>query len=255
MNTLTLTQAKPVRLVAIGLLLALLSACGSEVTPRTSALFSTGGPTTSSLISSGVVNTQCSFFDSTSTRLSGKVTTYYNNGVMQEDKVRVRITSLPSDFDTNSNYYIQAFRWKIDAGGAVFLDQTPVQFDVESGGGSDVKIATSVSSISLLGISAYRNANAISGTGAVDFFSKTTLVMKAVDYNWQALKIVIYDGSVTPSKVVGQSDFLLPIFQANPNQYASTHSAILAPLHPFYSQRTLSISENEWGTRGSSYCF
>jgi hypothetical protein len=255
MNTLKLTEAKPVRLFAIGLLLALLSACGSEVTPRTTALFSTSGPTTSTLVSSGVVNTQCSYFDSTSTRLSGKVTTYYQNNVMQEDKARVRITSLVSDFDTNSNYYIQAFRWKIDTNGSVFIDQTPVQFDIESGGGSDTKIATSVSSISLTGISAYRNANAISGTGAVDFFSKTTLVMKAVDYNWQALKLVVYDGSVSPSKVVGQSDFLLPMFQANPNQYALTHSAILAPLHPFYSQRTLVLSESEWGSRGASYCF
>jgi hypothetical protein len=250
-NTLTqsLIDTKPVRILGIGLLLALLSACGTEVAPRSTSLFSVSGPSTSSLVVGGQVNTQCSTFDSTSTRLAGKVTTYYKNGVMQEDQVRVRITSMLETFDTNSSYYIQAFRWKVDGSG-MYLDPTPVQMQFENGAGSDTPISDLLTSVNLTTISSIRTAKSISGTGSVDFFSKTTLVVKGVDYNWQALKIVIYDGS---NKVVGQSDFLLPIFQADPNTYAASHASNLAAIHPFYSQR--SQTGTDWGAATKSFCF
>ncbi len=263
MNTQSLHHAeallenKPARLAAIGLLLALLSACGSEVTTRSSAsLFSSGGPTPAALLGTGGTGeAQCSNFDSTSIRLAGRVTTYYNNGVLQEDKVRVRITSLVEAFSTNSNYYIQAFRWKIGSSGSAEIDSTPVQFNFEKGSGAASPMTTDVSSVNLTSIAAYRTAHNIAGTTPIEFFANTTMVVKAVDYNWQALKIVVYDGSQTPATVVGQSDFLLPIFQANPNSYAATHSPILAVMHPFYSQRGTVLSEGDWANRTTSYCF
>ncbi|CAN5497940.1 hypothetical protein BH10BDE1_BH10BDE1_23940 [soil metagenome] len=256
-NTVQLLDAKPLRVAAIGLLLALLSACGSEVTTRSSSgLFSGGGPTPAALLGTGGTGeAQCAGFDSTTTRLAGRVTTYYNNGVLQEDRVRVRITSIADAFATNSNYYIQAFRWKIGASGATELDATPVQFNFEKGAGAAAAMTADVSSVSLTSIAAYRTANSIAGTTPIDFFANTTMVVKGVDYNWQALKIVIYDGSTSPATVVGQSDFLLPVFQANPNAYAASHSAILAALHPFYSQRATVLSEADWATRSTSYCF
>jgi hypothetical protein len=256
-STQSLLEQKPIRVAAIGLLLALLSACGSEVTTRSSSnLFSTSGPTPSALIgTSGSGEAQCSGFDSTSTRLGGRVTTYYNNGVLQEDKVRVRITSLVDAFATNSNYYIQAFRWKIGASGSAELDSTPVQFNFERGTGASSPMTADVTSVSNTGISAYRTANGIAGTTPVEFFANTTMVVKGVDWNWQALKIVVYDGTASPATVVGQSDFLLPTFQANPNVYAASHSSILAVLHPFYSQRSSVLSESEWAARSTSYCF
>ncbi len=261
MNTLSLGQTellshKPVRIAAIGLLLMLLTACGSNVTPRSTALFSGGGPTGTNLIgTSGAGEAQCALFDSTSTRLGGRVTTYYYDGVLQEDKVRVRITSLVEAFATNSNYYIQAFRWKIGASGAAELDQTPVQFNFEKGTGSVSPMTADVTSVSNSGIAAYRTAHSIPGTTAVEFFANTTMVVKGVDYNWQALKLVVYDGSTTPATIVGESDLLLPIFQANPNVYAASHSSILASIHPFYSQRSTVLSEAEWSARSTSYCF
>jgi hypothetical protein len=187
--------------------------------------------------------------------LAGRVTTYYNNGVLQEDKVRVRITSLVDAFSTNSNYYIQAFRWKIGATGAAELDSNPVQFNFEKGAGSDSPMTADVTSVTNTGISAYRNANNIAGTTPVEFFANTTMVVKGVDWNWQALKIVVYDGSTSPATIVGQSDFLLPTFQANPNAYAASHSSILAVIHPFYSQRSSVLSEADWAARSTSYCF
>lgn len=256
LNQTELLQHKPVRIVAIGFLLMLLTACGSNVTTRSSALFSGSGPTGTNLIgTSGAGEAQCALFDSTKTRLSGRVTTYYYDGVLQEDKVRVRITSLVEAFATNSNYYIQAFRWKVGAGGAAELDQTPVQFNFEKGTGSASPMTSDVTSVSNSGLAAYRTANNIAGTTPVEFFANTTMVVKGVDYNWQALKIVVYDGSTSPATVIGDSDFLLPVFQANPNVYAASHSSILASIHPFYSQRSTVLSEAEWSARSTSYCF
>lgn len=258
MNTLTLTHELPVkalRISAILMVLALLSACGSNMTTRSSALYSGSGPTTdtSLLDSSGAGEAQCSMFDSTSTRLGGRVTTYYYNGELQEDKVRVRITSLLENFDSNSNLYIQLFRWKIGASGAAELDSTPVQFQFEKGTGSASPISSLTTSISSAGVASLRTANGIAGTTSLEFFANTTMVVNAVDYNWQALKVVVYDGST--NQAVGSTDFLLPIFHANPNRYALTHSTILNQIHPFYSQRTTSLSESGWAARAQSYCF
>ncbi len=254
-QTLPLIDTKPVRLALIMMLLALLSACGSKVTPRNAALDSGSGPTNLTTISpTGDGEAECSMFDSTSTRLGGKVTTYYYNSVLQEDKVRVRVTSLVEAFDTNANYYIQAFRWKV-VGGTASLDSTPLQFSFEKGTGSTSPISSAMSSISGTTMAQIRTANSLGGSGAVDFFSKTTMVVSGVDYNWQAMKLVIYDSSTTPAKVVGQADFLLPVIQANPNRYEKTHDALLNEMHPFWSQRSQSMSESEWSNRASSFCF
>lgn len=258
MNSLTLTHELPMkalRVSAILMVLALLSACGSNVSPRSSALYSGSGPTTdaSLLDASGAGEAQCSMFDSTSTRLGGRVTTYYYDGVLQEDKVRVRITSLVENFDSNSNLYIQMFRWKINAAGAAELDSTPVQFQFEKGTGSASPISSLTTSISSAGVASLRSANNISGTTSLEFFANTTMVVNAVDYNWHALKVVIYDGS--SNQQVGSADFLLPIFHANPNRYALSHAPTLNALHPFYAQRTTQLSESAWAARAQSYCF
>ncbi len=260
MNTLNfetnIMEHKVVRIGAIGLLLALLSACGSNVQPRATSNFSGSGPSpTTSLISGGDAQAQCTSFDSTSVRLGGKATTYYYSGVLQEDKVRVRITSIAEAFDTNANYFIQAFRWKVDASGVAYIDPTAVQFQFELGNGSVTPLNNLGTSVSAKEITAIRGAKGITGTGAVDFFSKTTMVMNAVDYNWQALKIVVYDGTTTPPTVVGQSDFLLPVFQANPSRYAASHHATLTSLHPFLAQSSQMLSETDWGSRSNSFCF
>ncbi|MDZ4082522.1 MAG: hypothetical protein U1E10_06285 [Bdellovibrionales bacterium] len=254
-QTYSLIDTRPVRVMMILMLLALLSACGSKVTPRASTLYSGSGPTDLSTISpTGDGQAECSMFDSTSTRLGGKVTTYYYNGVLQEDKVRVRVTSLVEAFDTNSNYYIQAFRWKV-VGGSPSLDSTPLQFSFEKGSGSSSPISSPMSSINGTTMAQIRTANSLGGSGAVDFFAKTTMVVSGVDYNWQSMKLVVYDGSTTPATVVGQADFLLPVIQANPNRYALTHDSVLNNMHPFWNQRTQTLTESEWANRASSFCF
>jgi hypothetical protein len=90
------------------------------------------------------------------------------------------------------------------------------------------------------------------GTTAQSFFDQTVIIVSGVDYNWDAIKIVVYNGT----EVVGQSDFLMPIFAANPNVYAKDHPGVLNGLHPFWSQRsTTGMTDQAWANRAGSYCF
>lgn len=194
-------------------------------------------------------------FDSRDIRLTGKVTTHYYNNTLQEDKIRLRITALSDRFDNSSNVIIKLFRWKASGNsgqaGTVDLDQTPLDFIVEKGTNGSVAISNSMNSINISTVNQLRQSNSISGTTAAEFFNQTVLVVSGVDYNWDALKIVLYDGS----SAIGSADLLLPVFAANPNTYASSHPNVLAQLHPFWSTRTQSLTESGWGSRAQSNCF
>lgn len=248
-----LLSEKVIRLTALAAVIMLLSACGAKVQPRSTTSNSGSGPVVSGtpLPASAAAQAECVGFDTTSTRLSGKVTTYYYNGTLQEDVIRLRLSTLNESFDSNANYYIQMFRWRTTSSGGTELDPNPVQFRFENGNGSVSPISNLMTSINGRQIADLRSANNITGTTAVDFFSKTTMTLHGLDYNWQALKIVLYDGSTT----VGSADVLLPVFLANPNRYSAEKPLVLAQLHPFYSQRSSKLSEQEWQSRSASACF
>lgn len=249
MKTKLQTFAKVAPLLAAAFLL---TACGSSVQSKDGSsvpnVTPTGGVT---ITPSGDVGTQCNFFDSTETRLAGRVTTTYVNGQLQEDKIRLRITSLNETFDTSSNYTLKFFRWQVSSSGAVNLDSNPVEFMVEKGTSNSQAISSRLTQISATDIASLRQNAGISGTKAIDFFSGTTLVLQNVDYNWQALKVVLYDGT----SVVGMADLLLPVFTANPNKYASTHVGVLPVLHPMFKERAQNLTDAEWGARFQTYCF
>jgi hypothetical protein len=248
-----LWSEKAMRLMALAAVLMLLSACGAKVQPRATASSSGSGPVLSGtpLPSNTSAQAECTGFDTTSTRMSGKVTTYYYNGTLQEDVVRLRFSTLNESFDSNANSYIQMFRWRTNSSGGTELDPNPVQFRFESGNGSVSPISDFMTSINARQIADLRSRNSMTGTTALDFFSKTTITLHGLDYNWQALKIVLYDGSST----IGSADVLLPVFLANPNRYAAEKPLVLAQLHPFYSQRSSNLSEQEWQSRAGSACF
>lgn len=249
----TQLKTRTARLTGLGLLLMLLSACGSQVTPRASTQFSGSGPSPAAIVNAaGDGVAECTSFDTTSTRLAGRVTTYYYNGVLQEDKVRLRFTSIADALDSKSSVYLQVFRWKIGTSGAAELDSAnPVQFRFENGAGSVNPISEYMTSLNASQIASIRTAQGLGGSTSLDFFSKTTMVLNAVDYNWQALKVVLYDGTI----VIGQVDVLIPTIQANPNRYASAHSGILSQLHPFWSSRATVQTESQWATLAKGLCF
>jgi hypothetical protein len=228
-----------------------LSGCGSSTSNRANSPSS--GPPNITPPSGGPVNSsnagaECNLFDSTQIRLAGKVTTYYYNSTLQEDKVRIRFSGLAEQFDTTSGVHFKMFRWKADTGGAVQIDNNPLSFTVEKGSSSSTPISEPMTSFSATNLANLRQSGEVAGTTTQAFLDNTLFVVNGVDYNWDALKIVLYSGTNT----LGQVDFLLPIFTANPNSYASNHPAVLAGIHPFWSQRT---TNQDWVARAWSFCF
>jgi hypothetical protein len=229
-------------LIAMSLAVVSFSSCGSKTTDRKSS---------ASVASSG--GAECTSFNSTSTRLQGRVTTYYQNGQLQEDMLRLRLTDIVADFDTSPSIYVKLYRWKADhTTGVVEIDPKALSFRVEkTSGDTSVAISQPMDSINNVTAAQLRSANGITGSTSADFFNNTVLVPSGADYAWDAIKVVVYNGST----VVGSADMLAPIFSASPNTYASNHPGVLRELHPFWSSRAQQLGDVEWATRSKTFCF
>jgi len=233
-------------------MVVLLTGCGASTTPRNAASLNgayNGGPLWPGVNTAQTQNAECNAFDMKDIRMQGKVTTYYQNGQPQENQVRLRITGLADNFDTTSTVYFQFFRWKASSADQAEIDNTALSFKLHKGSTNTSEISTEVlTSLNSAKLASIRTSAGMTGSSSLDFFSQNTIVISGVDYNWQALKIVLYDGDT----VLGQTDLLLPAFNANPNTYATNHAVLLSELHPFWAQRTQAI---DWVTASWSNCF
>jgi hypothetical protein len=249
----TVTQTRITKVALLGAALVLLAGCGSTITSKGSSTSGTGLDLSSRTpVPTGSTSSYCNMFDSSSFTLSGRVTSYvdYNNQV-QEDKSRIRITNMSAKLDQTSTVYIKMFRWKAEGTDPVQLDSNPVTFTIESAGSVGIALSDPLTSLSSAGIAKIRSDKGVSGTTMMDFFNNTVIAVQGVDYNWDALKLVVYDGST----VLGQVDFLLPVFAANPNVYANDHAPALQKLHPLWSDRALTLTESQWQARTQNFCF
>lgn len=260
----SLAQGRIALFVKTGLLsipaLVFLSACGSSshstVTDSPTAATLTNGtlidPALTSTTATG--QAQCNQFSATGGTLTGKVTSVYIANTLQEDKVRVRFTGIDATFTSNSATYIQFFRWNADTNGKTSIDSAPLQFSIEAGTSSSSPIAnasglTSLSYTQLVSIAA---KGGVSGSSAVELLNRLVFVVNGVDYSWQVLKIVMYNGS----GAVATADLLLPVFLANPESYAANHPGVLEALHPFNSQRSTTTHDDAtWASYTNNFCF
>lgn len=227
---------------------ALLSGCGSNMRPRDGALLAASA-------SSSAFGAECNQFSATGLTLSGRASAVYTNGSQQEDRTRLRITSIASEFSQSTSMTIRFFRWTVDANGNPNLDQQPLSFVVErasSFGLASTPISNTINALTLNDINSLAWSGGIYATTVQDFFNNVNIVVLGTDYSWSALKVALYNGS----EVVAQADMLLPIFAANPNAYAVIHHPILNSLHPFWAQRADSgVSDADWVARSKNYCF
>ena len=217
-------------------------ACGKSSDNGGGQVAGGGGTTTIE----STLNAQCNGFASSGVRFGGRVATFNDGSNFVEDKLRVRLTTLTSSFDT-SGYTIQFFRWNADGSGRTNLDTTPLSFTVYS---NSQPISAAMTSIDAATVSSLRTQSGI-GTTSTDFFNRTTIVVSGVDNSWQVLKPVLYSGP----NVVAQADVLMPLFLANPNSYAKTHPAILTGLHPFYADRANGSTDAQWVQTSNQNCF
>jgi hypothetical protein len=240
------------KVLLLGTALGLLSGCGASIQSRDFASTSTGPIYTTGSSNTNGSAAECNFFDARGTRLQGRVTTYYYNNIMQEDHIRLRVTGIDNRFESSSTVQLKMYRWRATDSSSTDIDPTPLSFVIVKESSSSVAAVSGImDSIDKADINTMRANAYMSGSTAQDFFNQTTFIVQGVDYDWQAIKIVLYDGDT----VLGSTDFLIPSFSANPNVYGNSHYDTLNNLHPFWSSRSLSLSESEWLSRSKSYCF
>ena len=225
------------------LAMSLLTACGSTMRPREGAPQLVGASTG--------FGADCNGFSAISGPiLSGKVTAFYQGGMLQEDRVRVRLTSIAAEFSQSSGLSLQFFRWTVDAAGTNRIEPVNFNVDVNTFAGP-MTISSNRNSLTLADVNTLAQQSGIMMNSVQDFFNNVTLTVIGTDYYWSALKVVLYNGTTA----VAQADALLPVFAANPNTYAATHHSTLSQLHPFWSQRTQAASDADWVLRSKNYCF
>lgn len=243
------TQIKNKRVLMLSLLAGALfmSGCGASKTGSGSSDLSSRAES----VSSGMA--ACNVFSSTDATLDGKIKVYKSpSGVVSNDVVRVRISAIDSQFETNSRYMIRMFRWKAHSDGTTTMDMNPLEFTLQQSN-SDAPISGYMKSLKMSDVNFIKNKFAISAANATEFFRKTDFMVFDVDITWDALKIVIYDttNSSNPS-VVAQADMLMPAFAANPVEYAADHPSVLNRLHPFWDDRSSNL---DFARYSDSFCY
>ncbi len=231
-----------ISLLAIVFFAWLASGCGASTTKTATSTAGLTPATTTSSLASTAQDTVCNSFSTPNIRLDAKMRTIAGS----DDTMRIRITGLTNQFDSNSQIKLQFFRWKVAADGTPSLDAAPLTFHLETAshnGAPGTAISSNMNSISMTDIAKY------GATTGEAFFNQTDIVVQGLSFDWKAIKFVLYNNNA----VLTSNDALIPEFLANPNTYSASHPAILSQLHPFQGQQTL--TDADYMNQAQSFCF
>jgi hypothetical protein len=230
-----------ISLLAIVFFAWLASGCGASST-KTATPTAVLSPLATSSLTSTSQDTLCNSFSTPNIRLDAKMRTIPGG----DDTIRIRITGLTSQFDSNSQIKLQMFRWKLAADGTPSIDAAPLSFHLETAshnGSAGAAISSNMSSVSMSDIAKY------GATTGEAFFNQTDIVVQGLSFDWKVIKFVLYNNNA----VLTSNDALIPEFLANPISYAANHSAVLSQLHPFQAQQGL--SDADYMNQAQSFCF
>lgn len=231
--------------------------CGSRATapPRTAALasYGAGAGSVDGSVDGGNA-AECASYSAQYGTLSGKISTFYPNGPYagaSEDAMRLMVNAVGTDVTGGSGHLIRMFRWR--SSGNAYLDSNPLPFQVVSPDDGRVFLGprTQLSSSDVAQLAAVAGLSSTAAASGV--LSRFMFIVGNLDYQWQALKVVVYDSTGARAH---EADALIPTFLANPLAYASGRPVELARLHPFYSQRyDSSATDAQWAERARANCF
>lgn len=233
-------------------LLGTLSACGSKK--------ESGAVDTSSRIvptdTTSTASKPYAYCNSgTGSEISAKLKAYSTGESYNVNYILVRLTSLPANFAENASY-ISMWKWLANSSGSTYLDGTALNFmlfDVASG----KALTTWKKTLMWKDISDAANAKNISDPKA--FFENITILVELRDVagDYDVLKVTNYElGSNT---MISQMDALLPIFHADPSDYAvegngAARAGVLQGLHPF-KDHAGKFSASQFQTMANDLCF
>ena len=193
-------------------------------------------------------NTICNEMSTQKIRFDAKLRTVDGSS----DMIRVRITGLTTQFDTNPNTSIQFFRWKASGASSPTLDSAALTFHIEGAsqnGRSGSQLANNMTAITMANVKKIASDNYMNVSSAEQFFNNVDVIVHGVSIDWQVLKFVIYNGGTS----LATNDALIPAFNANPSTYSTSHASVLNGLHPFVNQP--GRTDAQYISMGQGLCF
>jgi hypothetical protein len=161
----------------------------------------------------------------------------------------------------NNPYYIQFFRWKASSKGSTYLDEDPLEFRVYDASGSFSDVYRNYLDWSYLKSSIQHLG--FSGTDLNALISKVVFLVNLNDPrgDYDAIKAVIYEEDKSGNgSVISQQDMLIPVFYANPADYATDRDGtarpdVLKTIHPFANMASEGWTVDSYATESFKACF
>ncbi len=182
-----------------------------------------------------------------------------SNSVVHNDFIRLNFRTLSSNFSSNNAYYIQFFRWKVSSANNIDFDSTPLSFRFESKSNFSVQ-SNYMTQLHWSTVKTHFVNKGVTLNSVSDLFNKYNIVvdLKDPDASYDVLKIALYNGTQS----VLEDDMLLPIFHANPDDYAtetkngvsSARSELLMGLHPLKAMQGQGWSLDDFKTSANNLC-
>ena len=227
-----------------------LSGCGAH---NFSARGNSGGVTTSaSTISPSAALAECNNVTS-SIGVTGQVSTYYQAGQIVPSDLLLNLTAVPSQLYSSSTAYVEIVPYSETTSGVVSYGSAAGMMFMDKLTG--LLTTSEYSNLSLSTIqAAMKQLNLTSSISTSDFFNRVYVLLLGMDYSYDAASVEYFD-STESSNALSTSNFLLPIFYANPTVYEQYKPvANLEQLHPFWSDLSSGYSDAQFGQMDNQIC-
>jgi len=246
----TQTQFKIVLLIATA---ALMTACGTEKQMSSSDFASrTTGAVAATTDQSTKPLAYCN--KGTSSLMSANLGIFTRGDQIASDKIYVKITNVPAAFSQSQNY-IQFFGWQTNSSGYSSGADHALYFDIIDMT-TNTYLAQNKKSLYWTDLQAL--AQRVQTTNPADFFKKVRILVNLEDPDAE-LDVLRMDYFDMNNAKVDRLDALLPIFSADPTQYAVDSNGMARPsnlqaLHPFKSMIGQGWSANKFKSEAQKFC-
>lgn len=225
MEKTTTQPLQPLTLVLILFLALALSACGSGspvagFNGESTNLSSIGDtPGTDTPAASGA-KAMCNKIEGAGFR--GRTQLFKYNGAFYANTQQVQLDQLPEGY-TDSQSLLQFFKWKADGS-----PSETVSFYLEDRA-THMPVSGYIKALSATDIASISQKFYMKQMSPSELIGRVNFVLSEVSSSeWQAVRLAYFQNSA----LVDDTDFLIPQFAADPNEYAKANPDFLAALHP-----------------------
>lgn len=178
------------------------------------------------------------------------------------DWTAAALENIPASFKTE-NHYVQFWKWKASADGTTYMDKSaPLQFYILRKDTLQY-ISTALTQITWEELQKLLIAQNIPASTLEQAFQNIRFSVYVQDLTWDVLRVNFYNSSDTAQ---AQVDALIPIFDADPNDYKTlpteeiqggsqtARPEVLLRLHPFYSMMNQSWTRTDFQNQSLGLC-